>query len=53
MGEKVFRTDGNEFIVQNGVRPSETNQLYDELLQKERELGAAIRFQRDIEGRYL
>ena len=53
VSERIYRTTRNQFSIVKGLRPSETQQMYDEILQKERELGAMLRFQRDIEGRYL
>ena len=49
--EKLHRIN-NHILISQELTPTENHQLWDEMLDKERSLGASLRFQRDLDGRF-
>ena len=49
--EKIHIVHGFEVLIDGETTPTQNHQIFDELLDKERELGVMLRFQRDMEGR--
>ena len=41
------------YLASSELLPVRQNDIQDEIREKERELGALLRFQRDLEGRFL
>ena len=50
--KKGFNSKHGDKLINFTLPPSKIQQAKEELLQKERVLGAMLRFQRDLEGRY-
>lgn len=41
----------NHFLIDRDITPTQNNQIFEEMLELEREFGAMMRFQRDLDGR--
>ena len=51
--EVLVRAIKGEYMINGDNPPTQNHQIFEEVLEKQREFGAMIRFQRDLEGRYL